>query len=363
MFVFPDLDDRIVGSHGFSVAVRLARGAKIALAPAVLACLYRNLTFLTQHAADFDSAKKQISVPGPFQILQLWALERFPLLGSKLAKPLSLGQPRIGRWDKVSFKASLVDVRKALRSSGECFCWRPYALDLKNWRHRYFNLDVDKLLSDFSGDDDELKSFRVCLQPTELIGMDCTATYEPQRVMMQFVCGQKVHAETEFSIPLESGKVRLRLLEARKPSEEVDNTLQESAHGNAIIEGLEPECKDDDHKKLIPASNIIKTELNTDVTPEREILNVSASDNVTRDEEQSSEGLVVMDSDDKMADKMECKDVMRSRSRTMKSKTRVVDSADYPLLLDEYSSKPVKKVKKSGISFGNPIDVENYWLC
>ncbi|KMS98432.1 hypothetical protein BVRB_4g091300 [Beta vulgaris subsp. vulgaris] len=136
MFVFPDLNDRRVGKHVFSIAVHLARGEKIALAPAVLACLYQNLTFITHHAADIDSATKEVSVPGAFQIVQLWALERFPFLGSKLAEPLSLGQPRIARWDKVRLKGSLVDLRNALRSSGDSFCWRPYCSNLENWQNR-----------------------------------------------------------------------------------------------------------------------------------------------------------------------------------------------------------------------------------
>uniref|UniRef100_A0A803LYD9 Aminotransferase-like plant mobile domain-containing protein n=1 Tax=Chenopodium quinoa TaxID=63459 RepID=A0A803LYD9_CHEQI len=320
MFVFPVIDDGSVGSHGFPVAIRLAKGARIALAPAVLACLYQNMSFLTMHAADFDSAKKEVSVPGPFQILQLWAFERFPLS---------------------------------------------------------IDLDVGRILSGYSGDvDDELKAFQVCLLPQELIGIDRTATCQPHRVMMQFECGQsghKVKVDAVLTSPLKSGNVRL--LNGKKPSEVGDNIPREgsiSAHEKAVIEGLEQVCKNDDHKRPILTCDE-KTESNCNegsdslepaatVSPVSEILNLSGGetgDNGTKDKVQSLEGLVVMDSDDEMAEKAEFKEVIRSRSSTKKLKRRIGDSADYPLFINEYSN--AKKVKKSGI-FGSPIDVENYWL-
>ncbi|KAJ7014977.1 hypothetical protein NC653_004311 [Populus alba x Populus x berolinensis] len=55
----------------------LSEGTKIALAPAVLASLYKNLRSLKEQAA----ASGSITVAGPLQIVQLWAFERFPLLG------------------------------------------------------------------------------------------------------------------------------------------------------------------------------------------------------------------------------------------------------------------------------------------
>lgn len=67
--MFRGVNDSTVGSHVFSVAVNLACGKKFALAPVVLPCLYRNLTFVAQIAADFDHVKKEINVPAPFQIV------------------------------------------------------------------------------------------------------------------------------------------------------------------------------------------------------------------------------------------------------------------------------------------------------
>ncbi|KAL2943684.1 Ribosomal RNA small subunit methyltransferase H [Bienertia sinuspersici] len=328
----------------WELTVSLAQGMKIALAPAVLACLYQNLTFITQNAADFDSAKTEVSVPAPFQIVQLWALERFPCLGSNLAKPLSLGYPRIARWDSVCFKANLVGVRRAIRSSSDSFCWRPYALNLENSRQKSFHIDSDKISSsDLSSDvDEEMKSFYVFLQPQELIGIDCTATYQPQRVMMQFGCDQEVPNHNKLSKVLTNDDE------------------------NAIIEGFQQETSDEgDLKKPILTSETMKTLLNRDdeavVSPESEVLNVSDDDNGTkqiicgRNEERSKEDMVViLDSDD---EKVGCKDVSLSRSNTKRLKRRIGDSADYPLFINEYSRKVVKK---SGVSSGNAIDVENY---
>ncbi|KMS98433.1 hypothetical protein BVRB_4g091310 [Beta vulgaris subsp. vulgaris] len=372
MFVFPDLNDRTIGKHGFSVAVHLARGVKIALAPAVLACLYQNLTFITQHAADFDSAKKEVSVPGAFQIVQLWALERFPFLGSKLSKPLSLGHPRIARWDKVSLKSSLVDARKALRSSGDSFCWRPYCSNLENWRHRCFYLDYEK------GDVEEVKSFGVFLQPVELFGIDCIEIYQPQRVLKQLGCSQKVIGATAACSPLKSGD---SLLKVDNLSKTGDNKLWEkpmSAHKNANNEGLEQDGNDGERKPVIE-SHVIDKDMNcdedihlpesaADISPKSEILNVSGDETVAkqnfypRDEDQSLEGLIVVDSDEEMTEKLGSKEAIQSRSSTNKLKRRVGDSADYPLYITEYSRKAGKKEKKPGISFGNAIDVEIYSL-
>nr|TKR75492.1 hypothetical protein D5086_0000284980 [Populus alba] len=62
---------------------------KIALAPAVLASLYKNLRSLKEQAA----AAVLLRVLLPFQVPCKWAFERFPLLGPQCPNLLKHGEP------------------------------------------------------------------------------------------------------------------------------------------------------------------------------------------------------------------------------------------------------------------------------
>uniref|UniRef100_A0A7N2MAB8 Aminotransferase-like plant mobile domain-containing protein n=1 Tax=Quercus lobata TaxID=97700 RepID=A0A7N2MAB8_QUELO len=93
-----------------------------------------------------------ITVTGLFQIVQLWAIERFPSLRTKSLKPLQPGEPRVARLHKVKSTISL---------------------------------------------DEDLRSFLQCLCASELVGLDCTEKYMPHRVAMQF--GMDQHLPGEFS--------------------------------------------------------------------------------------------------------------------------------------------------------------------
>ncbi|KAM2960946.1 hypothetical protein FF1_030579 [Malus domestica] len=67
-----------------SVAIHLARGTRIALTPAVLASIYKDLGVL----------KKAI----------VWAWERFSDLRPENPNHLNNGEPRMARWDKVDVR-------------------------------------------------------------------------------------------------------------------------------------------------------------------------------------------------------------------------------------------------------------------
>ncbi|KAK6269716.1 hypothetical protein POUND7_006821 [Theobroma cacao] len=79
-YVFPSLPEKIVAKHVFPVAIHLSSNTRMALAPAVLASLYKNLTLLKNQAM---SSREEMSMTasGPLRLLQLWAFERFPSLG------------------------------------------------------------------------------------------------------------------------------------------------------------------------------------------------------------------------------------------------------------------------------------------
>ncbi|KAK1297203.1 hypothetical protein QJS10_CPB15g01743 [Acorus calamus] len=135
--VFPS--HNTVDERFFSVAIRLAKGTRLALAPAVLASVYRDLRALTTGGRG-DKA--------PLWLLQLWLRERFPRLRTKPAV-VATGTVR------------------AVLNSREEFQWRPHA----------------------AGD---AHSLARCLRACQLVGMDCIEQYLPHRVSMQFGYDQGV---------------------------------------------------------------------------------------------------------------------------------------------------------------------------
>ncbi|KAI8012789.1 hypothetical protein LOK49_LG06G00532 [Camellia lanceoleosa] len=180
--VFPSISEKTIGKHIFPIAAHLSVGARIALAPAVLSSLYRDLRLLHEQAI---TSSQRIAVSAPFQLVQLWALERFPLLGPKTPNSLELGQPRAARWHKLNSKINLPLVRSALRLP-ENFLWRPYASDLKNWRHLSYYKETEQFVSDCSCFGDEIKSYIRSTLSSNMIGIGCVEKYSPHRVAMQF---------------------------------------------------------------------------------------------------------------------------------------------------------------------------------
>lgn len=176
----------------FPIAVRLARGERVALAPAVLASLYRDLreikAFLIAAgaAATTDDADtlSSLSVYSPLYILQLWMWERFPALRPAKVNPLVDGDPLAARWHDLSRKLNPAQIRQAL-NTGYNFVWQPYVCSTEHtgWVRT----------SDLAGND-ELTSLAHFLHPCELVGMDCICIeqYLPHRVTRQFGLDQDV---------------------------------------------------------------------------------------------------------------------------------------------------------------------------
>uniref|UniRef100_A0A2N9F8B8 Aminotransferase-like plant mobile domain-containing protein n=1 Tax=Fagus sylvatica TaxID=28930 RepID=A0A2N9F8B8_FAGSY len=154
------------------------RGTKIALAPAVLASLYQNLRSLKESVV---TSLESITVLGLFQIVQLWAFERFPGLRTNGLKPLQPGEPRVAQWaNGTNFKStfSLPSIKWCVLKSAEDFEWRPYAADLENWCHLSYYKENEQLVIHNSSLDEDFGSFLRCLCASELVGLGCTMKKE-----------------------------------------------------------------------------------------------------------------------------------------------------------------------------------------
>ncbi|XP_047064503.1 uncharacterized protein LOC124672294 [Lolium rigidum] len=191
-FVLPGHPESTMRQSLFPLAVRMARGDRVALGPAVLASLYQDLreikTYLVAAAAFGGNGEllPPLSVHAPLYILQLWMWERFPVLCDGKANPIKDGEPRAARWHDVSNKINPTVVREVLTSEKN-FVWKPYTSRQQACKHhtgwvRGTNITLNG----------ELISLAHCLRACELVGMDCIEQYLPHRVAMQFGLDQDV---------------------------------------------------------------------------------------------------------------------------------------------------------------------------
>ena len=185
-FVFPMPLYRIERQN-FPIAILLARGTRIALAPAVLSSIYSDLGLLKEKlvASTKLDTEEVLNLSAPFQLVQLWAWERFPALRPN---PISITQcePRPARWSKLK-KVSIENLRLAIDSAGENFLWRPYAIALNhNWLFPKFYGDKEQLVSVDAALDKDLESYTRCFRVCELVGVQSIQQYLPHRVAMQF---------------------------------------------------------------------------------------------------------------------------------------------------------------------------------
>ncbi|XVF03911.1 hypothetical protein REPUB_Repub05bG0034400 [Reevesia pubescens] len=190
-YVFPSLPEKIVAKQVFPVAIHLSSKTRMALAPAVLASLYKNLTLLKNQAMSY---REGMTASGPLKLLQLWAFERFPSLGPSIPNILKPGEPRAARFHRLNAKISLPLIRSVLRLPDN-FRWRPYVADLKNWGHPSYYKEPKKFVAfNYDDPDEDLKSFARCLHASVLVGIDCKEDYLPHRVAMQLGYDQDLPA-------------------------------------------------------------------------------------------------------------------------------------------------------------------------
>jgi len=194
LFVFPNKYS-FVKSYFFPIAVHLARGNSIALAPAVLASIYKDLSLFKKTIVDLskchvggDRYPLEVTLQSPFYLVQIWVWERFKNLQPQ-PMLLNHADPFLFRWHKV--KALIVDnVRMALDSAMDDFLWRPYVRYSDKCEMFYPN---DEILVPFKKDlDTKIISFVICLRVSELVGFESIEQYLPHRVAMQFGIDQDV---------------------------------------------------------------------------------------------------------------------------------------------------------------------------
>lgn len=193
-YVFAGVHDTI-SEHVFPVAIQLARGTRIALAPAVLASIYRDLSLLKEKIVVATNSKSckdvkdgvlELTLRSPFYLVQIWVWERFIELQPK-PNVLNYGDLRMARWDKVN-GLKVENVRLSLELAGEGFLWRPYAMAMGGWKFPkfYSEKEIWVPVGVGPGLDEELLSFARCMRVSELVGFGCIEQYLPHRVAMQF---------------------------------------------------------------------------------------------------------------------------------------------------------------------------------
>jgi len=183
---------RTIGHHVIPIAVRLARGARIALAPAVLASLYRDL----RKMKDCLGINRKPDAPplvvwAPFHILQLWIWERFLALRPESSTFVNSDDPRAARWCNVGKKLNYRFVMSVIKSQDE-IQWRPYLASFDHWCKPSYFRDVGDWVFNNEVADEGLESFVRCLRACELVGLDCVEQYLPHRVARQFGLDQDI---------------------------------------------------------------------------------------------------------------------------------------------------------------------------
>ncbi|WVZ61448.1 hypothetical protein U9M48_011317 [Paspalum notatum var. saurae] len=193
-FALPGHPESTMRQAVFPIAVRLARGDRVALAPAVLASLYRDLrdikAFLVATAGTGTStgdvdAPSSLPIYSPIYILQLWMWERFPALRpARDNQLLGDAEPVAARWHDLGTRLNPRLVREVL-SSGDNFLWHPpYAASLSKYSGWVSSADLSS--------NRHLRLLAHCLRPCELVGLDCIEQYLPHRVTRQFGLDQDV---------------------------------------------------------------------------------------------------------------------------------------------------------------------------
>ncbi|ONK54775.1 uncharacterized protein A4U43_UnF11630 [Asparagus officinalis] len=179
-FVLIAANEKSIRKCVFQVAVRLAIGTRIAMAPAVLAVIYRDLGKVKEYLC--KKFKTPIPICAPMNIVQLWLWERFLPLRPNLKSLMSPDTPRASRWSMSGKAMDFSSAMEVLESPDE-FQWRPYVDELKHEGRWYFSCETH---------DEDLLSFAKCLRACALVGLDCIEQYQPHRVAMQFGLDQDI---------------------------------------------------------------------------------------------------------------------------------------------------------------------------
>ncbi|KAL8479087.1 hypothetical protein ACS0TY_030834 [Phlomoides rotata] len=189
-FVFPFARDTI-SRDVVTIAAHLARGSKIALAPAVLSAIYKGLGMLKAAIAAAarksgtgeDSSAVQVTVPA-LALVQVWIWERFPSLRPK--PPVVVGsKPGLARWHNLKMEPGHRSLL-TIDSVGKDFQWRPYAAAAAASEGEGEGGMIYMRDDEHWGSED-LMGFVRCVRTSELVSLQhCIEQYLPHRVAMQF---------------------------------------------------------------------------------------------------------------------------------------------------------------------------------
>ncbi|KAD2132542.1 hypothetical protein E3N88_41788 [Mikania micrantha] len=201
----------------FQLAILLARGRRIAMAPAVLATLYRDLHILQDAILDVQPGISGMVLPevfSPMYYVQVWIWERFPCVRPRDLHNTQGKGTRLAQWaglhnEVTDYGALELGTRK------EHFVWRPYARDTNHFlAHKVYNVNgsVRRI------NNEEVESFARCLRVCKLVGLDINQHYLPHRVSRQFGYAQDIPADTllvednedpwaKYSTPLLNGNI------------------------------------------------------------------------------------------------------------------------------------------------------------
>ncbi|KAL1220909.1 putative serinePthreonine-protein phosphatase 7 long form [Cardamine amara subsp. amara] len=184
LFVFPGIARPGISKDVFPLAIRLARGDRVALAPAVLGKVYRDLS-LIQASAREESSTGNVNLKSLFKLVQLWAWERFKNT-RPTAVQIPIGEPRVAQWDNLDLPQ---------RPENVCFDefeWRPYTKPLPNWSPLRLYVEEAMVVTVENSIDDEFLSFARSVRSCKLVGIGIVEDYNPHRVARQFGMDQEL---------------------------------------------------------------------------------------------------------------------------------------------------------------------------
>jgi len=191
-FVFPTRYYHIYEAI-WPIAIHLSNGTKMALAPAVLAHLYADLSLLKNHITALSESpiKVEIDLSSLIKLVNVWIWERFRALQPK-PHLLVKGEPRLALWHDLKQRTN--NAKRILNNSEiDCFEWRPYTKTVKEWDFPQFYPEKGMWVTLGPNRDDELISFARCIMVSQLVGIDSLEHYFPNRVASQFGMLQDVH--------------------------------------------------------------------------------------------------------------------------------------------------------------------------
>ncbi|XP_047339849.1 uncharacterized protein LOC124943381 [Impatiens glandulifera] len=200
-FVFTGPAINTIRTIVFPVAIHLSRGTKMALAPAVLASLYRDLHLLKRreqcrsHKPSKSMLLNKITLWAPFQLVQAWIWERFESLRPQDIRTVHITQPLICRWNMARIEGlENENIVQGFDRSEKNFLWRPYTIRVyEGFMSELYGKKILRVLNT-SLHREALMEFARCIRVSELVGVevDCIEQYLPHRVAMQFGFDQDI---------------------------------------------------------------------------------------------------------------------------------------------------------------------------